>query len=87
MDAKEILSQAFARSEFNPDLEDHEFAGERADEGDRLADVALGALRDAGYSLVRVVDGQVVDELALPVNVGLVRPNPRRGDASGAEPR
>lgn len=51
--AHEVLSRAFAKSEFNPDLAEHEFAGERADEGDRLADIALTALKDAGYSLWR----------------------------------
>lgn len=50
---REVLSHAFARSEFNAELEEWEFAGERADEGDRLADIALAALRAAGYSLVR----------------------------------
>jgi len=53
MKPREALSRAFAKSEFNPNLEEHEFAGERADEGDRLADIALVALKDAGWSLWR----------------------------------
>lgn len=51
--SREVLSQAFAKSEFASDLADHEFAGERADEGDRLADVALAALKASGFSLWR----------------------------------
>jgi hypothetical protein len=50
---REVLSRAFAQSEFSLDLAEHEFAGERADEGDRLADIALAALKAAGYGLWR----------------------------------
>lgn len=51
--AREVLSRAFAQSEFNLDLAEHEFAGERADEGDRLADIALKALKNAGMGIWR----------------------------------
>lgn len=51
--AREVLSRAFAKSEFSPDLAEHEFAGERAGEAVALADVALSALKEAGYSLWR----------------------------------
>lgn len=53
MSAREVLSRAFAVSEFNPQLDDHMFAGERADEGDRLADIALAALKAAGMGIWR----------------------------------
>lgn len=64
--AREIMSRAFAKSEFNPDLDDHMFAGERADEGDRLADVALAALRAAGYGVVRLQTPEEPDEDMTP---------------------
>ena len=60
--AREVLSQAFAKSEFGQDLAEHEFAGERADEGDRLADIALAALKESGYSIWRKLTPEEEEE-------------------------